>query len=303
MFKHLLVPLDGSHLAESALLPAGELAARLGASVTFVHVIERGAPAQVHGDRHLVTAVQAEGYLNEIAQRAPFKGLRVVTHVHTAEVSDVAQSITEHSAELVPDLIVMTTHGRGGARRLLFGTIAQQVIAMGKTPVLIVRPIGEKEAPDARTGDWRIILAPINGDPSHEKGLGIAAELAGALHSRIHLLMVVPRLGDLHGAEAATGALMPSATRIKLEMDSVSAREYVESRARDLETAAVTASSETVRGDPADAIVEAVGRVSADLVVMGTHGRAGVDAFWSGSVAPQVVARTNVPLLLLPLKE
>lgn len=302
MFKHLLVPLDGSRLAESALPPAAELATRLGVAITLVHVVERGAPAAVHRDRHLVSAVEAQAYLEEVAARSQFKDLRVVTHVHTAQVSDVARSISEHSTELVPDLIVMTTHGRGGSRRLLFGAIAQQVIGMGKTPVLIVRPSdGEKEIPDVRTGDWGVILAPIDGDPSHEKGLFVAAALAGAFHSRLHLLMVVPKPGDLHGSEAAIGSFLPSATRVKLQMDDKAAQEYVAARARELRKFDGATSTETARGDPADAIIGASGRLGADLVVLGTHGKAGANAFWSGSVAAKVVERAPVPLLLVPL--
>ena len=63
MFRHLLVPLDGSRLAESALPAAGELAHRLGASVTLLHVLEPTAPPTVHGDRHLRSPAEAEGYL------------------------------------------------------------------------------------------------------------------------------------------------------------------------------------------------------------------------------------------------
>ena len=136
MLRHILVPLDGSALAESALTTAGWLARKLDAQVTLVHVIEKNAPSEVHSERHLVTPDEAGVYLDEVSRRPVLSGLRVTTHVHTAEVSDVARSIFEHSAEMAPDLIVMCAHGRGGVRRLLFGAIAQQVITLGKTPVL-----------------------------------------------------------------------------------------------------------------------------------------------------------------------
>ena len=161
MFKHLLVPLDGSRLSESALPAAAQMAARMGAELTLVHVIEKNAPAEVHSDRHLVTAEEATAYLAEVARRPVLAGLRVQTHVHTAEVSDVADSITEHAAELAPDLVVMSTHGRGGARRLIFGAIAQQVISRGATPVLLVRPSEEAASGASGPADtWRTILAP-----------------------------------------------------------------------------------------------------------------------------------------------
>ena len=122
IFRHILVPLDGSRLAESALTNAVWLARKMDAQMTLVHIIEKKAPSGVHNDRHLVTPEEAPTYLQERFPAAPRSlGLRVETHVHTTEVSDVARSIAEHSAELTPDLIVMCTHGKGGHARLLFG--------------------------------------------------------------------------------------------------------------------------------------------------------------------------------------
>jgi nucleotide-binding universal stress UspA family protein len=298
MYRRLLVPLDGSAMAEAAIPVAARLAARTGASLTLVHVIERNAPAAVHRERHLVNAEEAEAYLAEAARLPVLAGLTVDTHVHTAEVSDVAASIFEHSAELAPDLVVMTTHGRGSARRLIFGAIAQQVIALGTTPVLLVRP----SAAEAGSAGLHTILAPIDGDPDHEKGLPVAARLAAAFSCGLHLLMVVPGLRHLSGSEAAAAMLLPNATRLKLEMDTAGAEEYVQARAAELAKSGVAATCEVCRGDPARAIVKSAHRLTGDLVVMGTHGRAGADAFWAGSVAARVVAHSRAPVLLVPLQ-
>ena len=70
MFKHILVPLDGSHLAEAALAPAARIAGTLGAPVTLIHIIEQEAPREVHKDRHLTQADEAQAYLREVAARA-----------------------------------------------------------------------------------------------------------------------------------------------------------------------------------------------------------------------------------------
>jgi nucleotide-binding universal stress UspA family protein len=301
MFKHLLVPLDGSRLAEAALPVAAAVAGRVKGTLTLVHVIERNAPSEVHNERHLVTSAEAEAYLAEVARLSLLAGLTVRTHVHEATVTDVARAITEHTAEFSPDLIVMTTHGRGSARRMLSGAIAQQVIGQGATPVLLVRPIEHLSV--TSRGDWRRILAPIDGDEIHEKSLPIAAELALAFACPLHLLMVTPTLRELSGSEAAAGMLLPGATRLKLEMDNAGARDYVETRAEEMRRGGVETICETSRGDPAAAIVRAARRLSVDLVVMGTHGRAGTVAFWERSVAARVIAKARVPLLLVPLKE
>ena len=267
IFRHILVPLDGSRLAESALTTAVWLARKMDAQVTLLHIIEKNAPSEVHSDRHLVTPQEASKYLEELSRLPALSGLRLETHVHTAEVGDVARSIAEHSAELAPDLVVMCTHGKGGARRLLFGDIAQQVISLGTTPVLMLRPSKETQVVGAG-GDFRTILVPINGDPGHEKGLPMATEIALAFHCRLHLLMVVPEMRDLTGSKAAASLILPGATRLNLEMESVSAQRYLDQRAAELNREGVLADYETARGDPARAIIASAGALGG----FGGHG-------------------------------
>jgi nucleotide-binding universal stress UspA family protein len=297
MFKNILVPLDGSRMAESALPLAARLAGAAGAGLTLVHVIERNAPRAVHSERHLVTREEAGAYLQEMTRRPELSGLSVRTHVHEAEVRDVAAAIAEHTTELAAtDLIIMTTHGRGGARRLIFGAIAQQVIRMGRTPVMLAQ-----EAPAA--WDCRSVLAPIDRDPAHEQGLPAAAGLAGAFRCGLHLLMVTPHMVQLTGADRASSLLLPASTRFKLDLDNEAARKHVAERAAELCAAGVSATAETQRGDPARLIVKTARRLGSGIVVMGTHGRAGTDAFWEESVTARVVARLSAPLLLVPVAD
>src|SRR5512137_823854 len=98
-FSHLLVPLDGSRMAEVVLPAVAEIAARFGAWVTLVHVIEKNAPAAVHGDSHLRAPEEAERYLRDLAASRLGAVPRVEQHVHTSEVKDVAKSIAEHVVE------------------------------------------------------------------------------------------------------------------------------------------------------------------------------------------------------------
>ena len=132
MFKHLLVPLDGSKLAEAALPAAVLLSKALGATVTLLHIIEKDAPQEIHGDRHLTNNDDACRYLDDVAQKFFPPETQVDSHVHTEEVKDVARSIVDHSGEFAPDLIVLCAHGEGGWREVMVGSIAQQVIARGK---------------------------------------------------------------------------------------------------------------------------------------------------------------------------
>jgi nucleotide-binding universal stress UspA family protein len=300
MFKHLLVPLDGSHLAEAALPAAATLAAALGSEVTLIHLIEHHAPEEVHGDRHLTNKEDAIAYLAEVAHRAFPASVRVETHVHTTEISDVARSIVEHTSEFDPDLIVMCTHGQSGLYTLVAGSIAQQVIAMGKTPVLLIHPSETEDGQNNGTHFSKLLVA-MDGQNEHETGLEVVAGLAQRIGAELHLLTVIETLGTLGGKEAAMGRLLPGATKAMLDIAEESAYEHLQSHADAWALEGVRVTTEVRRGDPATQIVEAAKDSGGDLIVLGTHGKAGFGAFWAGSVAPRVLSMTQIPMLLIPV--
>ncbi len=299
MFRHILIPLDGSVLAEAALPVAEYLSRALGARITLVHVIEKDAAASIHGQRHLTRHEEAEGYLDQIRQRAFPEGSPVALHVHASAVQDVAQGIVEHQDELAPDLIVMCSHGRGGFRDLLFGSIAQQVITSGRVPVLLVRP----PAADSRKPfECRSVLAPTDGRPHHEAGLLTAARLAKATHARLNLIAVAPTLETLAGPPAISGRLMPGATRTMLDMVEDELRSYLERTAKRFQAEGVPVAALVGRGDPAALVARNAETTHADLIVFATHGKAGTKAFWAQSVGARLLARTSRPALLVPVR-
>jgi nucleotide-binding universal stress UspA family protein len=297
MFEQILVPLDGSELAEVALPAADALAHILDAGVTLVHVIEKDAPPQIHGQRHLSDPVEAEDYLAEVANRAFSLGTRIAWHVHAAATRDVARSIATHVDELGPGLIVMCTHGSGGVRGWLFGSVAQQVIGRRKAPVLLILPSASDPPPFA----CRRLLVPLDGDTEHEQGLAVAAGLAEPCRAEIRLVCIVPTPDTLRGEETAAARLLPMATAAALELDEAGARQYLSGQVRELEAQGLWASTEVRRGDPTSAIVQAAKEAEADVIILGTHGKAGMAAFWSESVAPQVTNQSRLPLLLVPV--
>src|SRR5438105_1325724 len=107
MYQCLLVPLDGSRLAEAVLPVVDRFASTLQAKVMLLHVIERGAPATVHGEHHLQTTEEAATYLQVQAERLRVHGIAVETHVHEVPEGDVARSIAAHAQEERADLIVL----------------------------------------------------------------------------------------------------------------------------------------------------------------------------------------------------
>ena len=298
MFNHLLVPLDGSSLAEMALPAAVYLARLSSARVTLLHLIERHPPDEVHHhDRHLTNAAEATAYLEEVRQRA-FTDVAVECHVHTAEIDNVARSIVEHISELAPDLIVMCTHGQGGWRRRLFGSKAQQVIALNKTPLLLIPP-----APEARAEfHCTRIVVPLDGNVDHEQGLRLSSALAQLCHAALHLVYVIPTVDRLKGDDLATGRLMPHTMAAILDIQQEEAAEYLGCHIVDLREAGVTVSAEVGRGEVIKTILDAARNQQADLIALGTHARSGMDAIWSGSLTPVISDRSPTPLLLVPIQ-
>ena len=298
MFKHLLVPLDGSTLAEAALPAALSLAKKFQAPVTLLHIIEQDAPDEVHRDRHLTEASEAEAYLADIAKRFFPPKSKVNLHVHTAPVADVARSIVDHSSdEIQPDLIILCSHGNSGMHDLFFGNIAQEVAALSMTPVLLIKP-NKSASPFL----LQHILVPLDNESVHDKALPLAESLAKAYRAELNLVCVIPTLGTLSGEQAAASNMLPATASAYLDIAEEIAIEHFQGHLDDFKKTAIPATAEIARGDPVQVIARTAENMEADLIVLGTHGRAGLDVFWNRSVAASVARRTQIPLLLLPLK-
>lgn len=299
MFKHILLPLDGSKLAEVAIPFAVEFCRKLDAQITLLHVIEKDAPSEVHGQRHLTNEPESCDYLGDIADRYFGFCAKVEKHVHTEEVSEVSASIVDHSSELKPDLIILTAHGAGGLRNIIAGSIAQQVIGEGKVAVLLIKPVEDKigEVPS-----FSNILIPLDGEPAHEQSLKVAGELAAKLTSRMTLVRVVPTITTLTGKQATVGTLLPGTTNAYLEIAEEEASEYLQKKIDVMRAKGLDCGAEILRGDVATEIITAAHRLNTDMIILGTHGKAGLSAFWAGSVAPKIVSKTHLPILLVPVR-
>ena len=285
-------------MAEAALPAAVSIARTFGSTVTLLHVIECAAPQEIHGQRHLTNPEEADGYLNEVAHRSFPTDIPVKRHVHPNEVDDVARSIAGHVEELGPDLIVMCTHGRGGLHGFIFGRIAQQVVGLDGTPVLLIPPAATENSPLISCNR---ILVTLDGNPDHEKGLIIASGLAKICGAELCLVMVVHKVNTLSGEQAATAKMLPGATHILLDMAEEDAKAYLNGHITALQAEGIIATADVRRGDPAKIIVDTAQQIKADLIVLATHGKTGMDAFWSGSATPNVASRSIIPLLLVPV--
>jgi len=300
MFSRMLVPLDGSRLAESVLGIVERLGRLTGCAVTLLHVIEKAPPFNIHGDTHLREAREAERYLRTIAERLRACGLSVDMHVHTVPLGDIPRSIAEHAAELDQDLVVLCTHGRGGVKRFVFGSNAEQVVTHGLTPVLLVRA---DEAGAARVFGPDRILIPVEPGAPGEAAVRAGAEMARLAGGELYLLSIVPTPASVSAEEAATGRFIPRTARHVLEMAAEEAAVALAGEIERLAAAGIKVGGRVERGEAAAVLVECARKVDADLVVMATKGPAGLGAFWANAPARKVAAQFDGPLLLIRAPE
>jgi len=298
MIKRILIPLDGSKLAEQALAPAQILVRKMHAIPILLHVIEKNSPTEVHGQRHLHSISQANTYLENLVKKNPFlKRASVEIHVHEEEVSHLVQSIIDHASDYHADLIILTRHGEGEWKDKVVGSLARQVIAHGSLPVLLSNARPDSE--DVCSFDH--VLLAQDGDPEHNVGEKIATDFANQLKSTLLLLTVVPTFGTLPPDQSPASLLLPSATGAMLDISEESSAEYLKSQIRKLQKTGLKVHGEVERGDPAECILEVAAEKGMDLIVLATHGKAGLEAFFAGSVASKIITEATIPLLLIPV--
>lgn len=281
----IVVPLDESENSEQALPWAAYLARKLECSVHLVTVwthdeeiwlragIEPGAPLE-----RIASAL--DEYLAETRRRPELEGTKVTTEVR---VGNVANHIREISEAGETRYVVLTSHGKGGVRRFIQGSIADALVRSLKVPVVVVRP-GEASPPIER------ILLTLDGSETSECGLGPARALAGATGATLHLLRVVNPLAELPFTTMGPAGDLGELSEHLYE----AARDYLAKISREGETAEVLA------GRPLDVITGYARDKACDMIVMGTHGRGGVLRLALGSTADAVMRAADRVVMLVP---
>jgi nucleotide-binding universal stress UspA family protein len=157
VYRRALVPLDGSMIAEAIVPFILEIAGPLDMEVALLRVVVPAPPLVFDGSSHVVVddieklRTEAEEYLASIAAALRARGVRVTIHV---SVGDAVGEILGGAREAEADLIAMTTHGRGGLGRLLFGSIAEAVLRQAEIPVFLLR---QTKAQVAARAAWEAV--------------------------------------------------------------------------------------------------------------------------------------------------
>ncbi len=288
MKGRILVPLDGSPLAERALPSAVILGKELPAELLLLQAVSAPEDCSRQEGESLVRRLEAEAhlYLAEIAGTLGGNGLKVSWAV---EKGPAAESIVDYGADT--GLTVMATHGRSGARRWTRGSVAERVLQASSSPVLMICAF--QPAIGAHPEQWRRILVPLDGSSVAEKVLTPVSSIARAMRVEIVLLRVsiVQTSGEFQG-----DLLIPLVGNLQTA-DAI-AQAYLEETAAGLESDGLQVTTTVQRGAVAETIVDYAQDHQVDLIAMCTHGQTQSGRWALGRVSDRVLRSGCHPLLL-----
>jgi nucleotide-binding universal stress UspA family protein len=293
MFKKILVPLDGSQLAERALGPALHLAQQDGVQVILVRVPTRAQMfIPVEGGYGMLFPDQddAEARDEALAYLKDVQGARVGSHfglrVRLAE-GDAAGALVDVAREEQADLIVMSSHGYSGLTRWVLGSVAEKVLEGAPCPVLVIRS----------PRPCQQVLITLDGSPLSEQALAPTLAVAQGLGASVTLLRVLPELDlrQLHGLDEYERGLSTRLVEELHETTQASLLHLAQKHGRP-DRPILT---EVRTGPPAEAILQYAEQHEIDLIGMATHGRTGLRRWLYGSVTEKVLHGAACSLLVV----
>jgi nucleotide-binding universal stress UspA family protein len=282
MYDRILVPTDGSDVASAAADAAIALAGRFDARLDVVHVLELGElPPGVEEAGTDELARAGERATTEVVERATEAGVEA-TGTIVEDGVPVHRALLDYAEEHDVDCIVMGTYGRTGLGRVVLGSVTERTLRESPVPVLTVH---DETAFDPA---FDAVLVPTDGSACAEAAAERAIDLATETGAALHAVHVVD-LGVIHD-DVDAGAVLDA-----LEATGEQALQRVIGRAE--ETGVSTVEASVLSGRPHRAIVDYAAEYDVDLIVMGTHGRTGLDRYLLGSVTERVVRLSDVPVL------
>ena len=314
MYRNVVVLLDGSELAEGVLPHVIEVIRERSSHVHLLSVspVARGvAPTgvDVHASSTDVPAersrIQRElvEYLRFVAQRLEPVAANVWLAVRYGRPAD---EILTFVGDVGADLIAMSTHGRSGISRWVFGNVADRVLRGAACPVLLVRAGGDAGGAEGAEGaviaplPYQRILVPLDGSELAEQIVPYVKALVRSNQTRVHLASVLTS-----GRADRTVTLLTShppglqLATTGLEYTQVQLQTYLRSVAAALREQGAVVHVAIRRGSPADEVLACAVEIEADLIAMTTHGSSGASRWVYGSVAGKVLQGANNPVLLV----
>jgi len=302
-FRNILVPLDGSELAEKALEPANQVAMAMAqhrneprpVRLTLLRVLSPmallAADPYLYDEMMRMSGDEAQAYLNQVASTMTASDVVIETKIVNGSS---AEAIVQYAEGAGIDLIVMSSHGRTGSRRWVYGSVAEKVMHHAPCATAIIRAHVEVSMFQNRK-----ILVPLDGSELAERALEPALALARAVNSNVYLLRVVTAGEPMPESMRPTGEQVEAAfTATDLE-EKGEAEAYLQSVFSKFENTRLFFDVQTTSGDVADTIVTYADDNHIDLIVISSHGRSGLGRWLHGSVAEKVLRGATCATLIV----
>ena len=285
IYNKILVPLDGSKLAEAVLPYTAFLASALQLPVDLVHVND---PETVSPSIH---PTRSGDYLSQVA--ASF--LSRLTVSCAVKSGAAAEVILDTASADAGTLIAMATHGQTGGQRWLLGRVAQKVLQVSKNPLLLIRPQGDNPSDnDVRLGS---IIVPVDGSRLAEQIFPHVVYLATKLGLQAVLIRTYspPSAGYFLAAHVSPPAMAELREKNKKEIG-----DYLQAKVEELSASGIQKITSVVaEGRGPEEIIELARKTSGNMVAMSTHGRSGMGRWVLGSVVDRVVSNCGDPVLVI----
>jgi nucleotide-binding universal stress UspA family protein len=297
MYKRMLVPLDGSEMAEVALPYSEELAEKLDSEVILINVRAPGEDPDNPEHRLYLSKMAAtiEQNIRKSSDIPPGRKIKVESSIigSSGLLTHAAEEIVDYAEKENISLIVMATHGRTGIKRWALGSTTDKVVRASESPVLLIRAntgVRKKTSLDK-------ILVPLDGSKHSETILSHIESLASRLRARVILLHVVIQPYRVYAA--SEGVVEVPYTEEEIKSLKADAEEYLQKVSSKLMAERITTSYEVRVGSAAEEIIKLADETPTDVVAMSTHGESGFSRWEHGSIADKVLHAGNTPLLLV----
>jgi nucleotide-binding universal stress UspA family protein len=295
MFEHVLVPLDGSPLAECILPHVLSIAGTCKAQVTLMHVVDQSPPfTPIDPASWSFRKAEGRAYLQEICTRLYDLGWQCAT---VLDEGHAAERIIRYAQDNQISLIAMSSHGQSGLSGWNISSVVQKVLFRSNTSVLVV-PAYRDFHLDLKDLRYKRIFVPLDCSQRAEYVLPVAVKLACSSHGSLLLAHIVPRPG-------MPSHLPLSPNEIELGERVVERNQRAASKYMQGVQSRLSSEKYHVRNciqiseNPIEALHELVEQEGADLLVLNAHGFSGGCRWPYGSVTLSFIAYGTTPLLIL----
>ena len=289
--KHLIILLDGSDYAAQALPLGRRIGQATGAKITLLSSIKNHTSA-LQGQ---FDATQAERvhYLTTTAAELTEAGCDVAIATRPGQLADAtAEFVSENSV----DLIVTSTRGKSGAMHWSTGGVTTKLLNAVSIPLLLVQTADQVRPVNGEVSEVKRILVALDGSIPSEEILPYARALVKAFEAEL-VLLAVPEMPTMDQYRAPSEAIELLRTNAEANMSK-----FLGAVARSLRESDINVKTLVTGSLPARTIVSAAKEQQADLIMLTSRGRGGLDLLYSGSVAQRVVENTDRPVFMMPVR-